>query len=287
MNTKLTVSRTLLKRILFVQFFFCAFSYHSFPQFILKGTIRNETDDKPVAYASIGIKGKKAGGIADSSGHFKISFPSFVKKNDTVIISSLGFESIRVPVNTVISESEFKLKIFPKTLDPVTVRTFFNQNAIDINSEGFEFFRGWYNVMTGGEIGRILEVPHEEYQIEKIRFKTDNKCDTCLIRLHIREVINDLPGKEILKDNIIIPISSLTSKDKSPEFDLHDYNIVLADKKIYIGFEVINCHSEVSGIKSLCFVGTEFGQYVYKTFVDATWEKDEMYSIYVQLSLKY
>lgn len=273
------------KTVIAVLFFFV--SSHCFPQLNLKGKIINESDNKPVPYAFVGIKDKKAGGVTDSSGNFQISLPGFIKKNDTVIISSIGFESVKMAVNTAISQSEFKLKAFSKSLEMVTVKSYLNENAIGMNTESFEFFRGWYDVTTGGEIGRIFEVPQQEYKIERIRFKTDNKCDTCLIRLHIRNVIGGLPGEEILKDNIIIPIVNLADNGKSSVFDLEPYNIILTEKEIYIGFEVLNCSNQVSADKSLCFIGTSYGQYFYKSFVNSPWQADNTYNIDVRLYLKY
>ena len=92
------------------------------------------------------------------------------------------------------------------------------------------------------------------------------------MRLHIRKVVNNEPGEELLKQNIIFPVTSYSLKDAGPEIDLSDYNIVLSDYTIFVSFEVINCSSSEPAYSSLCFIGEESGEYVYKSFVNSNWE---------------
>ena len=257
----------------------------SYSQQQLKGKVLNE-EKEPIAFASVGIKGKKAGIIADSSGHFRLSLPGFIKPNDTVIISSIGFKSVRLPVSEAIEQSEFILAGTPRDMPGVTLSSFLNMNTIGTTSEDFTFFRGWYDRKTGGEIGRILIVPHRKYKVERIFFKADNKCDTCWMRLHIRKVKGDSPGDELLTENIILPFSQLNFKDQ-PVFDLSDYNIVLSEKRVFIGFEVLNCINTESKTFSLCFIGTEYGDYFYKTYSNSPWEKGDLFNIDIRMFLRY
>src|SRR5689334_22129802 len=92
-----------------------SFSLISIPcisQVQFNGRIITE-EKKPIAYASIGVKGKKAGGITDSLGNFTILLPAFIKKSDTVIISSIGHQTLKLPVQNAVAQSEFQLAVTP------------------------------------------------------------------------------------------------------------------------------------------------------------------------------
>jgi hypothetical protein len=243
-----------------------------YSQIELKGTVLSEIENKPVGFASIGVKGKRAGIVADASGHFKLMLPEFIKQSDTIIISSIGYQSKRITVHQAQQNSEFYLQGIPKELTNVTHISFIKESILGNSSMSGAMFRAWYDYKTGGEIGKIISVPENQYKIDRIRFKVDNKCDTCWMRLHIRKVVNNQPGEELLKQNIIFPVTSYSLKDSGPEIDLSDYNIVLSDFTIFVSLEVINCSSTESNFSSLCFIGEENGEYVYKSFVNSDWE---------------
>ena len=183
------------------------FSGYSYSQ-LLVGRILNE-DNQSIAYASVGIKSKKAGIVADSSGKFKLILPEFVKDNDSVIISSIGFQSLRMTIKTAAAQSEFILKPISKDLPEVSLNSFLHTATVGSSSQDFTFYRGWFERKTGGEIGKIVGIPHKKYKLDKIFFKADNSCDTCWVRLHIRKMNGDDPGDELLTDNIIVPFSKL------------------------------------------------------------------------------
>ena len=237
-----------------------------------KGKILSEVDNKPIAFASIGVKGKRAGVVADAAGNFKLNLPAFIKPSDTIIVSSIGFQNIRMAVRQIIQDTQFYLQEIPKELSNITHVSFVNHSTLGTAMLNGGLFRAWYDYKTGGEIGKIISVPQGQYKIEKIRFKVDNQCDTCWMRLHIRKVNNNEPGEELLKDDIIFPVTNYSSKDAGPEIDLSDYNIVLSDYVIFVSFEVINCSSSNPVYSSLCFIGEDSGEYIYKSFVNSNWE---------------
>ena len=144
-----------------------------YSQIEFKGKIVSEIDNKPVAFASIGIKGKRAGVVADAAGNFRLVLPEFIKQSDTVIISSIGFENIRMAVRHAVENTEFRLQGTPKELANVTHISFIKESILGSSSFSGALFRAWYDYKTGGEIGKIISVPENQYKIEKIRFKVD------------------------------------------------------------------------------------------------------------------
>jgi len=257
----------------------------SYSQQQLRGRILNE-DNQSIGYASVGIKSKKAGIVADSSGKFKLELPEFIKDNDSVIISSIGFQSLRMTVKKATNQSEFILKPISRDMPEVSLTSFLHTTTVGSSSQDFTFYRGWFERKTGGEIGRVVGIPHKKYKLEKIFFKADNTCDTCWVRLHIRKMQGDAPGDELLSDNIIVPFSKLNFSDQ-PAFDLGEYNVVLSEKRVFIGFEVLNCTNGESKTSSLCFIGTEYGDYLYKSYANSPWEKGSFYNVDISMFLKF
>jgi hypothetical protein len=254
----------------------------------IRGRIIYERDAKPASAVSITLANHMGGNVTDQAGNFDLNIPSG-GKNDTVIISSVGYQSIKMPVRQALERKEFRLVEIAKDLPSVTVRSFNNEQVIGDKHEKSASFRSW-NARKGGEIGRIFPVYHEEYKLNKVRFKVNSFCNACMLRLRVRNVRNGYPAEELLTDSITVSVSKMTMDDKTPEFDLTKYNIILKEKQIYVGLEVLYCQSPVNSTDcSLSFVGTEKGSYFYRSKTTDTWgdTNEEDYSIHLKVYLGY
>ncbi len=269
---------------------FC-FVYKSNAQVELKGNVLS-LSNKPVRGASVAIQNKKNGTLSDSSGRFAF-YIHRPKKTDTLIITSIGYETLKIPVSAARQQSQFKLNEKFIDMSGVKVRSFNNRNSYGSILESAANFRGWNFDSTGGEIGRLFYIPHDHYKLDKVKFKVNNTCGNCTFRIHIRQVSNGLPDNsgELLKDSVALNTKSLLWLDNSqiPEFDLSAYNLVLSDKKIYVGIETIGCKpKDTIAPCSLCFVGTEKGKFVYKTNRKSDFEESfSEYDVYMKLELDY
>lgn len=58
---------------------------------VIQTSIVDAEDSTPISFASITIRGKKAGFVADLNGHFDIT--GAMKEKDTIIVSAVGYES--------------------------------------------------------------------------------------------------------------------------------------------------------------------------------------------------
>ena len=258
-----------------------------FSQVHFRGKVISKKDARPAAFATIQLMHQKGGSLSDKSGNFSFRVPK-VKNDDTLTISSVGYESLKIPVALALKSSEFVLNESTRSLESVVVKSFTSHEVIGSNAEASAYFRSWNYKKKGGEIGRTFQIPHKEFKIDKIRFKVDNMCDTCQMRLHIRNVVNGLPAEEIIRDSITVSIRSLTMDDKIPEFDLSPYDLTFSQKEIFVSLEVSNCTNSTPGPCSLSFVGTEMGEYMYKPGAASEWsEMTNNYSIYLKLFLRY
>jgi len=208
------------------------------------------------------------------------------KKNDTFFISSIGFYTLKIPLENALDQTNFYLTEYSKELEPVILKSYTNEAVEGAKSEVAGYFKNWNTKNKGGEIGKIFTVNHDEYKIEKIRFKVNNMCDTCNIRVRIRGLSNGLPDKELFSDSISKVVKKLAFDDKYSEFDLSDKNIIIKEKYIFISLELLNWTNR-AGECSFCYIGTEPGNYLYRKWEFADWEECPDHSIYLKFFYKY
>jgi hypothetical protein len=254
-------------------------------QLAIKGKIIN-ADGKPAAFASVKLIDRSNGTVSDAAGNFALVMHS-LKQNDTLLISSVGYENFKIPAQKATQLSEFRLQEAQKTLESVVVRSFSKEEIAGAKTENVGYFRSWNTDNTGGEIGRSFLPNHKEYQVAKVRFKVYNTYDTCIIRLHIREVVNGQPGRELLRDSVAQVIKRSATAEKPYEFDLNKYNVILSQQNIFVSFEVLEGTKSDNSNRSLSFVGSEAGNYFYKSGEVDSWHSSDDYTIYMKLSLRY
>jgi len=255
-----------------------------FSQTQIKGRVIYEKDETPAAFATVELVNQKEGSLSDKSGNFSISI-SKLQHDDTLSISSVGYETLKIPVLAAMKRSEFVLTEKTQNLEAVTI---FNTRHVEgSSSESVGYYRSWTHENTGGEIGRIFTLPYKQFKIDKIRFKVSNLCDTCLLRLHMRTVVDGKPGEEILKDSITLTINKLTLDNKVPEFDISAYDFTFTQNQFFVGIEVLNCRSKTPEPCTFCFAGTEKGKYIYKSKGTTEWLNSDDYTIHLKLFLRY
>lgn len=287
MNATQQVLRIRIKRL-----FFLAVLLYMFPliqvhaQSAIKGIVLLAKDGRPAAYASIKLVSENAGTITDTAGNFSLTVHK-LKSTDTLLISSVGYEDLKVPAQKLTKLNEFKLQESQKMMESVVIRSFHKEEIAGAKSEVVGYYRSWNADNTGGEIGRTFLPGHNEYQVAKVRFKVYNTYDTCIIRLHIREMNNGEPGRELLRDSVAQIINKSSQADKAYEFDLDKYNVILSKKNIFVSFEVLEGTQSDNNIHSLSFVGSEAGNYFYKSGGNDSWHSSDEYTIYMKLLLKY
>jgi hypothetical protein len=261
------------------------FPTQAFSQMMVKGKVTEEDTD-PIPYASVKLMHHTSGIVTDTAGNFKLTVPSS-KQNDTIIISSVGYESLKIPVRSAIKKQAFILKTSAAKMDAVIIKSFGKESIAGAQSEIVGYFRSWNTGKTGGEIGRSIYVGHKEYLVSKVRFKIYSNCDTCVIRLHIREFKNGQPGADLLLENIEQTILKANVADKAYEFDLSKYNIQLSKENIFVSFEVMGGSNANYSDCSIAFVGSEPGVYIYKSRYYDDWSFTEDYAIFMKVFFKY
>ena len=251
----------------------------------IKGKIINKSNGKPVSYATIRIPKRNVGMLADISGAFSLSLQQ-ANKNDTFLISSIGYNTLKIPVENALDQTNFYLTEFSKDLENVVVKSYTNEATEGAKSEVAGYFKSWSIKNFGGEIGKIFYIKQSDYKIERVRFKVNNQCDSCNVRIRIRALHNGLPDRELFSDSISTTVKRLSFDDKSSEFDLTARNIILKEKGIFVSFELLKCYTRNTDC-SFCFIGTEPGNYLFRRWTFADWQESTENSIYLRLYYKY
>lgn len=257
----------------------------AFSQTTIEGKVFYKDDETPAPFVNVEVTNRKGlQTMTNFTGSFSIRIPDS-KNTDTIVISSIGYKSIRLPLKVAAKRSTFVLTEIVKEMNGVTV--FNSHEVIGSTSETVGYYRSWNHEKTGGEIGRIFNLPYKKFKIDKIRFKAGNTCDTCLLRLRIRKVRDGLPAEEIVSDSISVFVNNLSLDTKIPEFDLTPYDLVFTDKEFYVGIEVLGCGNGKKGFCSFSFAGTEKGEYVYRSRATNEWSSTDDYTIYLKLFLRF
>lgn len=262
----------------------------SCPAILLQGQIKIEgnvieSDNHPIPHASVKLTNHTEGIVCNQEGFFSFHVNK-IKASDTLIISSVGYESLTLSALSAIKKGKFILKPFSKNMETVVVRSFGKEDVAGVKTEKVGFFCGWNASNKGAEIGRAVHVPHKEYQVSKVRFKIYCSCDTAIIRLRIREMNGQLPGKELLVDSVASIFKHAAVADKTYDFDLMKYNLILKKKEIFVSFEVLQANTEGKEC-SMAFAGSEQGSYLIKPYSTGDWRITDDYTIHLKVFFRY
>jgi hypothetical protein len=89
----------------------------------LKGRIVAAASGQPVAFATVGVKGKMLGSTADEGGRFAFAVPIALPTEDSVIITCIGFRSLALTVGQLRStDAVWRLQPQVQALQEVRVR---------------------------------------------------------------------------------------------------------------------------------------------------------------------
>jgi hypothetical protein len=192
------------------------------------GIVVDEETSAPLPYASLGVRGKSIGGIADRSGHFYINI-SQANKDDSIIVSNIGYQSIIFLIKdlSLNKTNEIRLKPKAKELEEVIVvskRTLLVMGNQKYGSE----FTGWGDFISSRGRCRGLKIEPREFPVKitgfDVRLK-HNDFDSVKLRLHMYDHNPNGDGvHELLKENVFF---TAVKNQHWVEVDLEEYNILM------------------------------------------------------------
>ncbi|GAB3196785.1 hypothetical protein ABID22_003473 [Pontibacter aydingkolensis] len=199
----------------------------------ISGKVLDTTTQQPVPYANIGIAGKEIGTVANNSGEFSFKVDTKdLPSSGSIIVSCVGYESIELPININASKPylvELKQESFNIAEVSIKPRKL-KKKVLGKNDREYLtstlFFTVYDEVddKLGRELGNIIKLSGQECLVKDFNFYINhNQFERIKLRLNLYAVVDGLPDKSILNQDIIF---ELGDKQKGwVTLDLQKYNI--------------------------------------------------------------
>lgn len=208
-------------------FLFLSFTIYSFAEIHISGTVK-KPDNPILPYVNIGIKQKNIGTISNQNGVFSLQLPEQFL-NDTLSFSYVGYKELKVPITSILANSEKAFILKPEKLslrEVVITDKKLKTRTIGIKSHDPFIFAPSIISKTGDivEDAQLIRINKPSKILSVSIFFTYTKPDTQLFRINFYNVRNGLPFQKVYDQNIFerIPI-----KKGWRTIDLSKYDIAL------------------------------------------------------------
>jgi hypothetical protein len=205
----------------------------------ITGKIISASDERPLIYASVGVIGTGFGTITNEDGKFNLEVKG-LPVNSLVRFSMIGYKFQSYKVEEL-SNKDNILRLERETykLSEVIVNPSGKLKKAGTTSYTFRGgLCGWAGSQTGKgwEIGTKIELGDLPVMLKSLHIHVNAQSyDSTLFRLHIRNIIENMPETELLKNNILL---TLTRKTGWIDLDLSKYDLVF-DGDIILSLEWI------------------------------------------------
>ena len=168
---------------------------------------------QPVPYASIGVRGKPLGTVADAHGSFPLSQVGAAPA-DTVVISCVGFLTYKLTLNELRSQAEIRLAPQQQALAEVVVRGQQPRRVI-IGHNWVSAFTsyGFYttadtvtHARLGREVGVLLAIKHPTLLESFHLFTSGRDFKSVTFRLNIYAVEKGQPHHSLLRQDVVFTV---------------------------------------------------------------------------------
>ena len=161
----------------------------------IKGRIINEATNEPVAYTNIGIEDTFHGTASDDEGNFQLKIPGEMASRQ-IFFSSVGFQSMKLPVENLFNKEFNIIKLMPQTYDiekvDVEGRSMVLARILRMASENtpYNYISGPFNLTGNMSVERITgnEQPENKQAeliiYDKTGYRTPSKTDAYKMRAY-------------------------------------------------------------------------------------------------------
>ena len=198
------------------------------------GIITDSKNGSALPYASIGVKGKSIGGIADAKGQFKISIANAVS-TDTIVVSYLGYQP-RTFSKPEILKSAYDIKLIATPVQLHEVVALGKREVIIIgNKKPTSRYTGWgdYGSSRGRLRGVAIETNQAPLKLATFKMHLDAcEFDSVRFRLHILAQGENHSGDlktQLLDENVFF---TAYKDQKWVSVDLSRYNLIVQQNVI-------------------------------------------------------
>lgn len=194
---------------------------------IIIGKVIDSSTEEPLAFVNIGVKNMPLGTITDEQGNFE--FKIIDCSVDSIIrVSMISFEPQTFTIKDLIGISNIiRLNSVAYELSEVVIQPSGNLRKVgntDYTLKARVCGWGGSDYGKGCEIGLMIKLGQSPVQLNSMQIHVHRQSyDSSLFRIHIRELDNNNPSKELLTENILFKLIKETGWT---EIDLSSYNLV-------------------------------------------------------------
>ncbi|ASZ11969.1 carboxypeptidase-like regulatory domain-containing protein [Chitinophaga pendula] len=196
----------------------------------IKGTLYDGKTGEPIPYASIGIKNKSRGGIAERTGYYSVNIAG-MSPQDSIVFSHIGYVTMAFRLADIDPSKKMDIRLKPRdqVLAGVTV-TALRDVLMFGSDKATSRFTGWGDYSSSRGRARGIQITPKEYPVKIVSFACrikHNTFDSVKVRFNIlKKVEGEEQLKEVLHQNIYFDIPH---NAKWVTLDLAPYNIILSD----------------------------------------------------------
>jgi hypothetical protein len=247
----------------------------AYGQATITGVVIAADDNKPVEYVSIGVTSKPNGTVSNIDGLFSITLTPEVTGNDTLKFSSIGYQGEAFLIKDL--RERFKNgpltillhKSFTQLKQVSVVSKKFHVKVIGYDKNSKLFGLGFDAGGVGSQAGIIIPISHAETNLQNLSlFIIQNSFKHLLFRVNLYEIVNGMPDKNLLTENILISVDDY--KTGKLIFDLSKYNLYLNNDAL-ITLEWIEAQPAANA--RLAVAAALFGHSYYRQASQSAWTK--------------
>jgi len=202
---------------------------------ILIGEVKDLNTNKALPYVNIGVLNKEIGTVSNKNGNFELNL-SDNHVNDTIRISMIGYKHKIYLVKNLLEQKgtiQIKLEEDISELEEIIIGAKGLKHKIIGNKTETKFINAGFSYnYLGAEMGIRINIKKSPTYVDAFNFSVSQNRLSAKVkfRLNIYNIEKGKLGKNILKDNIFIPVESKQTGIVS--VDLKKYNIILKDDVI-------------------------------------------------------
>ena len=231
----------------------CTFSTKKENAFPFKGVVIDSKTQELLPYTSIGVLNRGVGTVSNDKGVFELAIKEKFQQ-DTIRVSRVGYKpkiflikelmKTNSEVNISLEEEVGQLEEVIIAVKSLKKKVLGNKTTSTFVSHLFDYDQ------LGKELGIKIKIRKEPTYIDKFNFNIayNRFSAKTLFRLNMYTLKDGKPNKNILKDNIIIPVESNQTGRISK--DLRAYNIKVSED-VLVTLEWVATEGEVYNTEAI------------------------------------
>ena len=260
----------------------------------IKGIVIDEESKKQLDFVHIGVVGKNTGVLSDENGSFKLQTKN-IAESDSIIISYLGYDTKQltlVDLKKSLPKIKLRRQVYELPKLNLEAKALTKEKKLGYpKTNSKRIVTGW-SIDTAkiidnplGERGTIIKLKDKSAFIKNVNFHLVNhEYDSIICRIHIYNIKDGLPNKELTKENIFVRTTKKQGWIKVPI----DHLQLIVDEDIIVTVEWVNAWKKesISG-EGLHFSLGFFGKLIWREYAHKpNWQVNNKYRMGIYLDVK-